>query len=218
VSDKRNDVAVDLVGGKLCLDFANTFEPPLGSQSDYLASYAHLARWASHAGSLSEEETQRLMLAAEDKPSEAIAAFERAEALRETVYRIFSAVARGEDPQTSDLDALSAAHLGALAHCHIIRTPDGYDWARATSEDKLESPLWPVVFSATGLLTSGDLERAKECPPDEGGCGWLFYDMSKNRSRRWCDMAGCGSRVKMRRYYYTHKRSGGPRGGREDRS
>jgi predicted RNA-binding Zn ribbon-like protein len=61
--------------------------------------------------------------------------------------------------------------------------------------------LWPIALSATGLLTSGELERVKECPHEEGGCGWLFYDASKNRSRRWCDMADCGSRVKMRRMY-----------------
>ena len=213
MSDKRNAATNDLTGGMLCLDFANTFEPRLGdSQSDYLASYAELARCTSHAGSLSEEEAQRLLLEAEDRPSEAKAAFERAVALRETVYRVFSAVAREEEPESLDLDALSAAHLEALAHCHIMRTAEGFGWARVAGEDNLESPLWPVVLSATGLLTTGDLTRVKECPPEEGGCGWLFYDMSKNRSRRWCAMAECGSRVKMRRYYYARKRSGGPRG------
>jgi predicted RNA-binding Zn ribbon-like protein len=218
MSDKRNAATVDLVGGKLCLDFANTFESRLGDhRSDYLASYADLVRWARHAGSLSEEEVRRLLLKAEDKPSEAAAAFERVVALREAVYRVFLAVAREEEPESSDLDALSAAHLGALAHCHIVRTADGFGWARVVGEDKLESPLWPVVFSATGLLTTGDLTRVKECPPEEGGCGWLFYDMSKNKSRRWCDMAECGSRVKMRRYY-ARKRSGGPREDREDQS
>jgi predicted RNA-binding Zn ribbon-like protein len=217
VSDKLNGAPADLVGGKLCLDFANTFEPPRGgSQSDYLASYAELVRCTSHAGSLSEEEAQLLLLEAEDKPSEAAVAFERAVALRETVYGVFSAVARGADPESSDLDALSAAHLEALAHCHIMRTEEGFGWARVAGEDNLESPLWPVVFSAMELLTSGYLERVKECPPEEGGCGWLFFDMSKNKSRRWCDMAECGSRVKMRRYYYTRKRSGGPREDRED--
>jgi predicted RNA-binding Zn ribbon-like protein len=219
MSDKRNTATVDLVGGKLCLDFANTFEPPRGgSQSDYLASYAELVRCTSHAGSLSEEEAQRLLLEAEDKPSEAAAAFEQAVALRETVYRVFLAVAWEEEPESSDLAVLSAAHLEALAHCRIMRTEAGFGWARVAGEDNLESPLWPVVLSSTGLLTSGDLERVKECPPKEGGCGWLFYDMSKNRSRRWCDMAECGSRVKMRRYYYTRKRSGGPTEDRQDRT
>jgi predicted RNA-binding Zn ribbon-like protein len=219
MSDKQNGTLADLVGGKLCLDFANTFEPPLsGPQSDYLARYAELVRCTSHAGSLSEEEAQRLLLEAEDKPSEAAVTFERAVALRETVYRVFSAVARGAAPESSDLDALSAAHLEALAHCHIMRTADGFGWARVAGKDSLESPLWPVVLSATELLTSGHLERIKECPPEEGGCGWLFYDMSKNKSRRWCDMAECGSRVKMRRYYYARKHSSGPRGNHDERS
>ncbi len=218
MSDKQNDATGDLIGGKLCLDFANTFEPRLGDhRSDYLASYAELVRCTRHAGSLSEEEAQRLLLEAEDKPSEAKAAFERGVALRETVYRVFSAVAREEEPESLDLDALSAAHLEALAHCLIRCTADGFGWARVASEDKLESLLWPVVLSATELLTTGDLTRVKECPPEEGGCGWLFYDMSKNKSRRWCDMAECGSRVKMRRYY-ARKRSGGPRGDHEERS
>jgi predicted RNA-binding Zn ribbon-like protein len=219
LSDKHNAASGDLIGGKLCLDFANTFEPRLGDhQSNYLASYAELVRCTSHAGSLSKKEAQRLLLEAEDKPSEARAAFEQAVALRETVYRVFSAVAREEEPESSDLDALSAAHLEALAHCHIMRTAEGFGWTRVAREDNLESPLWPVVLSATGLLTTGDLTRVKECPPEEGGCGWLFYDMSKNKSRRWCDMAECGSRVKMRRYYYARKRSGGPRGDHEDQS
>ena len=202
----------------MCLDFANAVEPRLGDhRSDYLAGYADLVRWARHAGTLSEEEAQRLLLETEDKPSEAAATFERAVALRETVYRIFSAIAREEEPASPDLDALSAAHLEALAHRRIMRTADGFGWARVASEDKIESPLWAVAFSATGLLTSGDLERVKECPPEEGGCGWLFYDASKNKSRRWCSMAGCGSRVKMRRYY-ARRHPGGPRGDREDRS
>jgi predicted RNA-binding Zn ribbon-like protein len=218
MSDKQNAATGDLIGGKLCLDFANTFEPSLGDhRSDYLASYADLVRCIRHAGSLSEEEAQRLLLEAEDKPSEAKAAFERGVALRETVYRVFSAVAREEEPESLDLDALSAAHLEALAHYRIMSQTYGFEWVGGDGKDELESPLWPVVLSATGLLTTGDLKRVKECPPEEGGCGWLFYDMSKNRSRRWCDMAECGSRVKMRRYY-ARKRSGGPRGDHEQRS
>jgi predicted RNA-binding Zn ribbon-like protein len=36
------------------------------------------------------------------------------------------------------------------------------------------------------------------CPnPD---CRWMFYDHSKNRSGRWCQMAECGNRAKVRAY------------------
>ena len=63
-----------------------------------------------------------------------------------------------------------------------------------------ERVLWPVVWSAANLLTSRILERVGQCA-DDRGCGWLFMDLSRNRSRRWCDMKDCGNRDKVRRYY-----------------
>jgi predicted RNA-binding Zn ribbon-like protein len=31
--------------------------------------------------------------------------------------------------------------------------------------------------------------------------------MSRNHSRRWCDMGDCGNRAKARRHYRRHKES-----------
>src|SRR5438876_1203177 len=56
-----------------------------------------------------------------------------------------------------------------------------------------------------GLLTQPDLlSRVGECA-DDRGCGYLFLDMTKNRSRRWCDMKDCGNRAKARRHYEKQK-------------
>ena len=44
----------------------------------------------------------------------------------------------------------------------------------------------------------GSWERMKTCA--NGGCRWLFYDHSRNRSRTWCTMDLCGSQAKMRAY------------------
>jgi predicted RNA-binding Zn ribbon-like protein len=60
--------------------------------------------------------------------------------------------------------------------------------------------LWPVSWSAAELLTHGPLDRIRECP-GQGNCGWLFLDVSKNASRRWCDMRVCGNRAKARRHH-----------------
>jgi len=53
-----------------------------------------------------------------------------------------------------------------------------------------------VVHAATGLLTSGPLDRVKDC----AACRWLFVDESRNRSRRWSTMEECGTHEKVRRY------------------
>ena len=44
-------------------------------------------------------------------------------------------------------------------------------------------------------------ERARVRICEAPDCEWLFYDTSKNRSRRWCDMRQCGNRMKARRHY-----------------
>nr|WP_264085191.1 CGNR zinc finger domain-containing protein [Kibdelosporangium phytohabitans] len=33
------------------------------------------------------------------------------------------------------------------------------------------------------------------------GCGWLFIDRTRNRSRQWCSSKDCGNRERARRHY-----------------
>ena len=208
----RSATTVGLLGGELCLDFANTVEPRHGDdRHDYLAGYPDLVRWAGHAGALSEEEARRLLRVAEARPAEAAEAFEGALALRETIYRVFSAVAYGELPEGEDLETVTTAHLEALAHYRIVPAAEGFGW-KVAKDDGLGRPVWRVSLSATALLTGGELDRVKACPVGEGGCAWLFHDESKNKSRRWCSMEGCGSRAKMRRMYARRRGTGSGRG------
>ena len=65
--------------------------------------------------------------------------------------------------------------------------------------DSLDGLLRPVVLAAAQLLTSDWVGRVKQCE-DDRGCGFLFIDTSKNRSRRWCSMDGCGNRAKVQRH------------------
>ncbi|MCX6835844.1 MAG: CGNR zinc finger domain-containing protein [candidate division Zixibacteria bacterium] len=48
-------------------------------------------------------------------------------------------------------------------------------------------------------LAEGEPARIKICGNKD--CRWVFYDRSKNRSRRWCEGdTGCGSLMKVRRF------------------
>jgi predicted RNA-binding Zn ribbon-like protein len=59
-----------------------------------------------------------------------------------------------------------------------------------------------IAVDAVSLLTdAGRLGRLVRCPGHE--CGWLFLD--RTGRRRWCSMAACGSREKMRRLYARRK-------------
>jgi hypothetical protein len=89
---------------------------------------------------------------------------------------------------------------GGREHVAVTWSPHGFTWGWEDTRPGLDRVLWPVAWSAAGLLVRGPLERIRERPGD-GNCGWLFLDLSKNASRRWCEMRSCGNRAKARRHY-----------------
>ena len=116
------------------------------------------------------------------------------------MQRVFFAIATGNRPEPVDLEHLGQAYASAMSKAILIPGEERFAWGWPSDAPHLEQPLWPVARSAIELLTQGDLSRIKVCE-NPYGCGWLFYDSSKNGSRRWCSMEGCGSQVKMRRQY-----------------
>jgi predicted RNA-binding Zn ribbon-like protein len=191
----------NLIGGALALDFVNTVDPRHApGRREYLDGYPALVAWGGHAGAIGASQGGRLRQAAAADPAEAERVLGRAIGLREALYRLFSRAARGQPPAPDDLDMLQHELTRALPHLRVAWSPAGF--AREWEQDSpaLDQVLWPVAWSAAELLEHGPLERIRECP-GQGNCGWLFLDLSKNSSRRWCDMRVCGNRAKARRHY-----------------
>jgi predicted RNA-binding Zn ribbon-like protein len=87
----------------------------------------------------------------------------------------------------------------------VLREGDGYTWSWGESDD-LARALWPIARGAVDVLTSAqERARLRECASDT--CAWVFIDRTKNHSRRWCDMAGCGNRAKGRAFRARQKRT-----------
>lgn len=185
---------------RLCLDFANTANWHASAQPvEELTSYADLVGWAVRVGLLSAGEGERLLGAAAQQPADAHAALAQAVALREAIYRIFSAVAAGRTPEPADLTLLNNWFANGLGRLQVTQSAGSFGWQWQEAAAAFEGMLWPVAHSAAELLISAELDRVKECP-DERGCGWLFFDTSRNRSRRWCSMDSCGNLAKVRRH------------------
>lgn len=197
--------------GALCLEFANTADwHGSAHPQEKLRTYRDLVLWAQRIRLLTEQDTEKLLAEAERHPIDAQTALERVIVLREAVYRIFSAIAHHRPPKISDLALLNELLSRALAQLQLKPTPEGFGWAWVERAEALDWMLWPIVRSTADLLTSSDLSRVKECA-DDRGCGWLFVDMSKNRSRRWCDMESCGNVAKARRHYQRKRVKQAPR-------
>jgi predicted RNA-binding Zn ribbon-like protein len=159
--------------------------------------------WSQHVGIMTESTAHHLRQRAARHPAIASATLERAIALRETIFRIFSAVAEGHSPEATDVATLNGALSETLSRLRLTMTADGFGWQWAGSGDSLEQMLWPVTRSAAELLTTGELSRVRMCGGED--CGWLFFDTSRNQSRRWCSMEDCGNRAKARRYHQRHR-------------
>lgn len=189
-----------LFGGRVCLDFVNTVNSrSRPATRDYLPDVSNLIDWTWQVGLFDHDTICRLRKQAEALPEEAAAAFETAIELRETLYRILHSVLQGRAADEADLGSLVAVAKQARRAQELVPERQGFRWTLREEAAGLLAPVFAVSLSAVELLTREDLSRLKECPAPEG-CGWLFYDQTKNRSRRWCSMEHCGSTAKARRF------------------
>lgn len=193
--------AAKLVAGELCLDFANTADWHAAAEpKETLTSYEALVSWAGRVGVLDASTARCLQQEAAKHPVAANAALKKAIAVREAIYRIAVGIIEGERPDARDLDTFNRALATALQQRRLVPGPGGLTWAWQAADRGLDQILGPVLWSAAGLFTSGERDRIGQCA-DDRGCGWLFLDTTRNRSRRWCAMEDCGNRAKAHRHY-----------------
>lgn len=76
-------------------------------------------------------------------------------------------------------------------------------WHTRSLRDSPEGAIGLIAMSASILFSGPDTRRLQRC--ERQGCGRLFLDFSKNQSRRWCSMSGCGNAEKARRHYQRHR-------------
>ncbi len=193
----------ELLGGRLCLDFANTVSGKrLREPVERLRIWSDLVSWGLQTRAVGEELARRLDADGQRRPGEAAAALRRALELRETLFRIFRAIAERTEPAAEDLDLLDAILSRARSHEKLVRAGARYRLAFPEGTAGLDAVIWQVARSAAELLTSAELARVRICgatPVD--GCGWLFLDETRSGTRRWCSMKDCGNRAKARRHY-----------------
>jgi predicted RNA-binding Zn ribbon-like protein len=119
---------------------------------------------------------------------------ERARMLREGL-RALAFLNNGELLNDDALEAMHSASGGTVTEIRIER--DGARFVpMATGIDAAFGTL--IAITARAMIDRSWF-RFKACPGR--GCGWAFYDHSRNQSARWCSMKVCGDRDKARAYY-----------------
>ncbi|WP_411079889.1 CGNR zinc finger domain-containing protein [Streptomyces sp. cmx-18-6] len=177
-----------LTGEPLALDLLNTRWIDAEGPRDLLASEEGLALWLS--GTAVREQTKALAPAADAKT------LARLLETRATLHALAASAARREPAAAEDAAALNAV----LSHGRIRRTlgGDGLPQSAVEVDDPSWGPAWYAAESWLRLVADRP-DRIRPCA--NHSCVLHFYDVSKNGTRRWCSMAGCGNRAKAQRHY-----------------
>ena len=79
-----------------------------------------------------------------------------------------------------------------------VRFRPGEDPELVPDSAGVDGAIARLVAIVAAAVEHGRWERLKACPREE--CEWAFYDRSKNRSGRWCQMEVCGNVEKARAF------------------
>lgn len=125
-------------------------------------------------------------------------------AVRERFAEVFGA----SDPRAAaDLINQLVAAAGTTPQ---LTDHDGFQWhvhyfaPGASMADHLAADCGMALAF---LLVSGELERLRRCEAPD--CRHAFVDLSRNRSRRYCDSRTCGNRLHVAAYRARRKEASG---------
>jgi predicted RNA-binding Zn ribbon-like protein len=170
----------DQVAGHLALELCNTKALwGLPTEREYFTSFLVAVLWAREHEVVDADEARRLR--AEPVASQRVALGQ----LRALRLSLFGAVTRGDD--------LTAVHA------FVARAVGRSSYRR---DGQLQAPYSAAVITDRCALAAHRL--LEDYGPDAVGlcaseaCGWVFLDPSHRR--RWCTMAVCGNRAKVRRF------------------
>lgn len=208
----------DLDGCQLALHLTNTTEyRGTAREHDWLSGYADDIGWAERVGILAPPDSLRLLESAARESEQAAAVHQAVKETRDVLYRIFNAIIDDAAVRADDWAFFNRRLQAALSRAKIATgpreaaasreaagpptgwPPDPFQWVFPDVPSTLDGFLQPVLKAAADLLVGAGLPRLRRCADPE--CGWIFLDVSKNNSRRWCSMSSCGNRAKARRHY-----------------
>lgn len=185
--------------GDRSLDFVNSKWNRLKDQRETLCSADDLMAWLRSKRLIDPRAARRWGIRLARSAAVRATVFRTAIDFREALYRLFRSIAVGEPSDRRDLafvNRILAASLGRpvllttrLRRLQLVYRPE---------EKPVPALLGPIALAAARLLAEGEPSRFHPCLNPR--CGVVFFDRTRNRSRRWCHMLVCGSVLKMRRY------------------
>ncbi|AJE80865.1 hypothetical protein SLNWT_0489 [Streptomyces albus] len=123
--------------------------------------------------------------------------------LRESIHTAATAAALREPLPAPAVRVLNdrSRRGGASA----VLTPEGERRWRLDPASGLEDALGVIAADAIGIIAGERDGRLALCASPT--CRAAFFDTSRSRTRRWCDMNTCGNRQKRARFQANQRKS-----------
>lgn len=199
-SDRAGHPALVFVGGRLWLDFVNTDDARLGVRVDTIASFDRFVAWLEAARVVDAERAAALQRRALEQPSGAAAALVEARRIRAALRALAERgrTDQGERAREVALEEINRVLGRSVGTRRVEALPDGgYVRSFVPVGDVFSGLVIPIVESAVDSLVRGELVRIHRCA--DRRCPRVFIDVTRSRTRRWCDMTTCGNRAKAAR-------------------
>lgn len=182
----------DHIGGHPLIDLVNTEIMQGGQRIDLLASNDDVIAWLVDVGLITET---TLHFNWRDDP----ALLANVRTFRQQMRQMLVAIVSRQPMEANTIAAIN----GWLAHWqgqpNLKRLEDGFERTLVFEFSRTEQLLAHIADEAASFLATVPLQHVKRC--GNGECIRFFLDTSKNHSRRWCSMEGCGNRMKARAHY-----------------
>jgi len=182
------------VSGHPALELNNTvggwgFDPP----REYLVDYGAFVALACDVEVVSGAESAELLAGAQRSPDTGRAVLRDVKRLRIALHGV---TLSDSDDAAADLHRFVTTAVRASQY-----TRDDGGALRLDGGSGLRMPLHRFALSLSSLLEQHPRSAIRTCADPR--CGWLFLDPTGRR--RWCEMAVCGNRAKVRRYAERHR-------------
>lgn len=171
------------------LEVLNSIGAPYGDEMDWMENGTEFTSWLEAVGLLNAEE--RAQVEAQVEAAELDAAAARVRHLRELFRENL------EEPSEAFLTELNAIMSGVTGHYKIETQEDGEKAMRFEPRyDCGDDLVVRVAVEIAELICLNEGDRVRQC--DGPTCTYWFRDTSRNNRRRWCSMAVCGNRAKVK--------------------
>jgi len=191
------------ISGALWLDAVNCEWISGGARVDGWRDDGSLQAWFQQAGARYDE-----ALALRDLTLGENAPLQAAKHLRASLRRACEATRDGNAIPQEVVDELNSLLSRRAVVLELEISPDGPREREVIEQNRaVDAALYVLARSALRSWTRGDLARLRPCA--NPNCILWFLDTSKNGTRRWCSMQGCGNRNKVSAHYERRAKGAG---------